>query len=237
MTSISKGRRSAWLWRGAAGLSILVAALALFAWQRGGDGDGPLNAIAAAAERTQGEPGGRATMRSVIHSPKSLLPIVMRGRMVYSGDLSKGVIRFRKPETGEPLEMQLIGSEFVFYMSSSLFADKLPDGRKWMKLDLSFLGEPDESIPTSGDVKGELALLEAVSDEKRAQGSSPRRLKRSRRCGSKCGSMPKGWCGGCGTSGRNRARKGTPRLPSTCASTSSISESNLDRSAGRQRSV
>jgi hypothetical protein len=50
----SRGRRGRRYWQALTGLSILIVALAVFAVRQGdGDGDGPLNAIAAAAERTQ----------------------------------------------------------------------------------------------------------------------------------------------------------------------------------------
>src|SRR5207342_1222057 len=64
-------RRRRRFWPVGAGLFVLAAALAMFAWQQGGDGSsgGLLNAIAKAAERTQREPGGRAAMHAIVSSP------------------------------------------------------------------------------------------------------------------------------------------------------------------------
>jgi hypothetical protein len=68
----------------------------VFAWQQGdGDGDGPLNAIAEAAERTQGEPGGRAAMRAIASSPTGSGSFTMTGKMVFNDETgrSRGVFQ------------------------------------------------------------------------------------------------------------------------------------------------
>jgi len=68
--------------RALAGLAVVVAlVLGLFAWQQGDgeDGSGPLNAIAAAAERTQLEPGGRASMEAKV-TPAEGEPFTMTGQ-------------------------------------------------------------------------------------------------------------------------------------------------------------
>ena len=50
------------------------------------------------------------------------------------------------------------------YMRSSRFGT-LPGGRKWMALDLALGDELDTSVPADVDAKGELAVLESVSDD------------------------------------------------------------------------
>jgi hypothetical protein len=132
----------------------------------GGDDDGgPLNAIAAAAERTQHEQGGRAAMRAIVSSPEQSEPLRMTGRFVFDAeDRTGGTLTFADPESGDPVRMQLVGDGTVMYMRSSLF-DPLPDGREWMSLDVSFGREPDAPLPANGDAKGELELLEAVTGD------------------------------------------------------------------------
>jgi len=164
----SKPKRRRRLWQAIAGLSVVAIALALFAWQQGDDsgGNGPLNAIAQAAERTQGEGGGRATMRSVVSSPSQSEPLEISGQMSFDADgRSSAVLKFQNPETDQPVEMEMVSDEAVIYMRSSLFGS-LPDGREWMSLDLaSATGlDRDALLPTEGDAKGELELLEEASN-------------------------------------------------------------------------
>jgi hypothetical protein len=157
-------RRRRRFWRAVIGLSVLIVALAVFAWQQGGEGNsaGPLNAIAKAAERTQNEPGGRAAMRAVVSSPTRPAPLTMTGQAVYDAEgRSRMVITVPRPEGGDPTKMDAVVDGTTMYMRSSQFGS-LPDGSEWMALDLSF-GELDAPLPATVDAKGELALLEAVT--------------------------------------------------------------------------
>ncbi|HEY5941278.1 MAG TPA: hypothetical protein VIT89_00260 [Solirubrobacterales bacterium] len=144
---------------------MAVLVLGLFAWQQGDgeDGGGPLNAIAAAAERTQLEPGGRASMRAEV-TPAEGEQFTITGQMVFDDEqeLGQAVIKFPNPETGDMATMYTVVDGTVMYMRSSLFGS-LPEGREWMSLDLA-LGEDLESpLPANADAKGELELLEEVT--------------------------------------------------------------------------
>lgn len=164
--------RRRFFWRAAAGLAILIAALVAFASQQGDSGDGggdggggPLNAIAAAAERTQDESGGRTATRTVISSPAQSESFVISGPGTFNAEgLTEATLRFRRPESDELVEMQMVASESAMYMSSDLFGS-LPGGNEWMGLDLSFLDESEAPVPVDGDAMGELAILEAVADD------------------------------------------------------------------------
>jgi hypothetical protein len=144
-------------------LLILVAAVGLFAWQQGG-GDGPLNAIAKAAEKTQDQPGGRAVMRSVVTVAGQPL-LTMTGRFVFdSENRTQGVITAPQTRSGGQLRENLVGDGTVMYVHSSQLGP-LPGGRKWMSVDLALGEELNTSVGASADAKGELALLESVSDD------------------------------------------------------------------------
>lgn len=139
--------------------------LGVFAWQQGGDGDGPLNAIAAAAEKTRDQPGGRAVMHSVVTKPGRSAPFTMTGRFAFDAeDRTQGVITAPQTESGGPMTMDVVTDGTVMYMRSSRFGT-LPGGHDWMALDLSLGDELDTSVPANVDAKGELALLESVSDD------------------------------------------------------------------------
>lgn len=156
------------LWQVVIGLAILVVALAVLASQLGGgDGGGSLNAIAAAAERTQRESGGRATMHSVVTLPGRSGSISITGQMVFDTETgrSRVVMEVPDPDSDDLVEMEVVGDGAHFYLHSDLFGS-LPGGREWMGLDFSSFGlEPNTELPTNGDAKGELELLEAVTGD------------------------------------------------------------------------
>jgi hypothetical protein len=146
------------------GLSILIVAFAVFAWQQGGDsgGGGPLNAIAQAAERTQNVPGGRAEMRAVVSSPAQPAPQTMAGQVVFDAEgHSRMVITAPRSEQDDPVKMEAVMDGTVMYMRSSQFGS-LPDGKKWMALDMA-LGEVDSPLPAGVDAQGQLAILERAT--------------------------------------------------------------------------
>lgn len=159
-------RRSRWrTWGVAAGLTILAAVFALFVWPQGeddGGGSGPLNAIAAAAEQTQTQPGGRALMRARVTPADPSEAFTMTGEIVYNDEGEVGTIEFPSPETGEMVEMELILVGTMMYMRSDSFGS-LPDDRSWIGLDVSFGGELELPASTGADVKGELEMLESIS--------------------------------------------------------------------------
>lgn len=152
------------LWRGAIGLAIVIVALAVFAWPQGDDdGGGPLNAIAEAAEKTQGEPGGRATMKVVVSSPERSAPLAVTGQGAYDAEgRTRMVVTVPRSAADGPMKLEAVGDGTMLYMRSSQFGE-LPDGSEWMGLDLAF-GEMETPLPASVDAKGELALLEATGE-------------------------------------------------------------------------
>jgi hypothetical protein len=144
----------------------VIAAFGVFAWQQGDDGGGggPLNAIAAAAEKTQQEPGGRAAMHSIVTVPGKSAPFTMTGWMVFDAeDRTRGVITAPHTVSGGPMKLDVVSDGTIMYMRSSKFGS-LPDGAKWMSLDLSLGDEMDPTTLPEVDAKGELALLEGVGN-------------------------------------------------------------------------
>jgi hypothetical protein len=102
-------------------------------------------------------------MQSVVSSPVRSESFTMTGQMVFDAeaDRSRALMKFPHPESGRPIEMEVVGDGTVMYMRSSLFGS-LPGGHEWMALDLSF-GELDTPLPANGDPQGELELLEAAT--------------------------------------------------------------------------
>lgn len=151
---------------------MVVGALALLAWPHGGDGGGggPLNAIAAAAEKTQQEPGGRALMHAIATVPGKSEPITMTGTMVYDADgRTQSVITVPHTVKGDSMTLESVSDGTTVYMHSDQFGS-LPGGAKWMMLDFSFGDDVHSPVPANVDAKGELALLEAAGDDVRKLG-------------------------------------------------------------------
>jgi hypothetical protein len=156
-------RRRALLWAGA-GLLVAVAIIVLFAsWGGGGGGGGPLNAIAEAAEVTQREPGGHATMRATVTTPDRPEPLTMTGSMFFDGEGdSNGVITAPNPDGGEPVVMHMIGIGRSMYMRSNEFG-KLNEEGKWLGLSLPADGESTGPAPSQTDAGQELEKLEETT--------------------------------------------------------------------------
>jgi len=147
-------------------LSVVVLGLAAFVWQQqGGDGGGPLNAIAQAAEKTEGETGGRAVMRVLVRSPGRSEPITMTGWSIFNAEgRTREVLRMPNPKSDGTVKLETVTDGNLFYIRSRLFG-ALPGGSEWMKLDPSLGQEPETPAPADVDAKGELELLESVSDD------------------------------------------------------------------------
>ncbi|HEY5816363.1 MAG TPA: hypothetical protein VIS95_08490 [Solirubrobacterales bacterium] len=143
----------------------------MFAWQQGGDGDsdGPLNAIAAAAERTQRESGGRAAVHTIVSSPERSFTVT--GQVVFNDGTgrSRAVLRIPHSESEDSVELHAVLDGTVMYMRSSMFGS-LPEGREWMAIDFSFGQELDMPLSAGGDAMGELELLEAATGDVRKLG-------------------------------------------------------------------
>lgn len=162
------GRRRAGRWI-VAGLAVAVAVVAVFVIaQGGGSGGGPLNAIAKAAEVTQREPGGRAVIKATVTSQGSAEGITESGTMTFDeSGRSRGELTVSVPTTDKEVSLVTVVDGTHTYTSSEDLSDSLPDGKKWMELNLAAAekgaGEPD---PTSGGPTEGLKILERVEDPK-----------------------------------------------------------------------
>jgi hypothetical protein len=153
-------RRGRWV---SAGLAVVVIAIAVFAVaQGGGGGGGPLNAIAKAAEITQREPGGRAVLHATITSTTTPEGITESGSMIFDETgRARGVLTVVGNTTGKEVTVQAVADGTTTYMSSDQF-DSLPEGKKWMELDLSAATKEAGSVPAAGSPKEGLRILERV---------------------------------------------------------------------------
>ncbi len=159
-------RRRAGIRLGALGLAVVVVALVVFALVSGsGSGGGPLNAIAKAAEVTQREPGGHAVIHATIDSSTTPEGLTEAGSMVFDEDgRARGTLTVRGHTTGQEGKVTVIADGATSYTSSALL-ESLPEGKKWMELDLSSaVASSSSSLPADGGPEEGLKVLEHVED-------------------------------------------------------------------------
>lgn len=148
------------------GVAVAVVAIAVFALaQGGGRGGGPLNAIAKAAEVTQREPGGRATIRAKVTSSTSPEGLVESGTMDFEDNgRAEGTLTVRGLTNGKEVQATAIADGTTTYTSSDAI-ESITEGKKWMKLDLSGAAKfQGGSSPADGGPQEGLKVLEQVRD-------------------------------------------------------------------------
>src|ERR1700742_4214946 len=103
-------RRARRRWIGA-GVAVVVLAIVVFAVaQGGGSGGGPLNAIAKAAEVTQREPGGHATIHATVTSSTTPEGITVNGSMIFDDSgRARGAMTTRGHSTGREIKFLAVG--------------------------------------------------------------------------------------------------------------------------------
>lgn len=151
------------LLQGAGFLSFLLIAVLANSFLQSSE-ENPLNPIAAAAERTQTEPGARFTMTARYTSTELPQPMLAHGSGAYNSEtgLSEAVLRLDSPEVGR-LEMEMVGDERSFYIRGNEAMGPLPEGKEWMKVDPLLGAGEEELMIGGGDADGSLRMLGAVS--------------------------------------------------------------------------
>jgi hypothetical protein len=156
---MGRGRK----WIGAALAVVIVAVVAFVVAQSGGGGGGPLNAIAKAAEVTQREPGGHATIKASVTSSTTPEGITETGSMVFDeSGKAEGTMTARGHSTGKELELTVVADGTKSYISGDAL-DSIPEGKKWMELDYSKAVKGlSSSDPVQGGPQEGLKVLEHV---------------------------------------------------------------------------
>jgi hypothetical protein len=158
-------------------VGLAVAAI-LALGLRDGSGNGtPFSPIAEAAETTAGQSGARFSGTGQARG--SGFEMSMRFRGAFNGETDRSMIRMQTSTPAAPQVAQMMNpfvgvtDEASMYMSSPAFASELPDGKTWMKLDLSEFGADDAASMETGSIDGRAVLsqLEMVSDDARALGA------------------------------------------------------------------
>jgi hypothetical protein len=156
---------------GAVVIGLAVAGLLALALRDGSSGSTGLSPIAEAAERT-GELGG-VRFSGTGHMTASGMSMDMTFSGAFDTATDRARLEMRAQTPGAPQIADMMNPLVevtegpVVFMSSPAFAGQLPDGKTWMKLDLSDV-TPDEAgsaaPATSMDARALLTQLEAVGD-------------------------------------------------------------------------
>ena len=122
-----------------------------------------LSPVAEAAERTSRVEGYRFDMTAQMTAPATG-GIDVRGSGAYNGSTDRFSMWLKAtgsfPGIGSSFEMLEVGEGTTFYMNSPILSPALPDGKSWMKMDLSdVLGEG-----VNADPRQQLDQLEDVAD-------------------------------------------------------------------------
>jgi LppX_LprAFG lipoprotein len=155
-------RRGRWLL--GAGLAVVViAVVAIVVASGGGGGGGPLNAIAKAAEVTQREPGGHATIDATIESSTTPEGISETGPMIFDDrGRAEGTFTVKGLSTGREVTIRTIADGTTSYTSSPSL-DSIPEGKKWVEVDASSAAGKTAAPPVNGPQEG-LKVLEGVEE-------------------------------------------------------------------------
>jgi hypothetical protein len=150
---------------GAKFLSLLLILVLVNSFLNDSSGENRLefNPVAAAAERTQNEPGARFSMKAIYTSPSLPQPLVGHGSGAINSQTgySQAVITVDEPGKG-PVRVETISDGTTMYMRGTGISDKLPSGREWFAMQ-PFLGHSEqEAMVGGGDVDSALQMFTAV---------------------------------------------------------------------------
>jgi hypothetical protein len=123
----------------------------------------PLNPIAAAAERTQSQPGARFTMKAIYTAPELPRPMLAHGHGAYSSEtgLEEAWLELNAPKVGR-ITVEAISDGTTFYMRGNAIEDELPAGKEWLAMQ-PFLGQSEQSLMGGAGADSSLQMLESVS--------------------------------------------------------------------------
>jgi hypothetical protein len=153
-----RGRR--WIGAGLAVVVIAVVAIVL-ASGGGGSGGGPLNAIAKAAEVTQREPGGHATISMKVESSATSEGITATGPTTFDDrGRAEATMTITGLTTGKELTITTIADGRKSYTTSPV-PGAIPEGKKWMEIDIPSAPSKTGAPPANGPKEG-LKILESV---------------------------------------------------------------------------
>lgn len=125
--------------------------------------ENPLNPIAAAAERTQTEPGARYTMKAIYTSPELPRPMVGHGHGAYNSEtgLEEAWLELNVPKVGR-VTVEAVSDGTTLYMRGNAIENELPPDKEWLAMQ-PLLGQSEQSVMSGAGADSSLQMLESVS--------------------------------------------------------------------------
>lgn len=124
----------------------------------------PLNPIAAAAERTQSQPGARFTMKAIYKGKALPRPLVAHGSGAFNSQTgySRAVLELDAGEVGQ-VRIETVSDATSMFMRGTGISGKLPGGKEWLGM-RPFLGHSEQEAMLSGggDADSALQMLSTV---------------------------------------------------------------------------
>ena len=143
-------------------LSLLLVLVLVNSFLNGsGESRLEFNPVAAAAERTQSEPGARFTTK-IVFSSDFEPPSVVTGKGEYDGE--SGIARARLDlsiEDGTRVEVESLSDGNMVYVRSPQFPDKVPEGKEWLGM-RPFVAPGTESAAPGEGPNSSLRMLRAA---------------------------------------------------------------------------
>ena len=127
--------------RHAAALIALLVAGAGAAWGCGGQKQAAdtVDPVAQAAARTEQSGNVQFQLHGSVTAAGQQAPVAGRGTMSARGDRGRMTIRFQAG--GRALELQEILDRRVVYLGGGVLAGRLPQGKRWVRIDLGRLAD------------------------------------------------------------------------------------------------
>jgi hypothetical protein len=144
-------------------LSVLLIAVVANSFLHG---NGGLNPIAQAAERTANLPGGRIAMEVSYSAPGLTTPIVGSGGGAFDARSGRSRVQLTIEVPGRGSEtITSVGDTQTDYVRSPAISGELPPGRAWLGMQPLLGHSPETAFATSGGAKSTIEMLSAVGGD------------------------------------------------------------------------
>lgn len=148
-------------------LSLLLILVVVNSLLNSGESESPFNPnpVAAAAERTAEVPGMRMNLTMQFRSESSP-PVTIIGKGTYNGQDNLAEVAYSETGQEQQMNFDAVLSGDAWYFRYPQFADKMPPGKEWIKLE-GFPGQKDASTPGAGGPDETLQMLRTAGAVRR----------------------------------------------------------------------
>jgi hypothetical protein len=148
-------------------LSLLLILVVVNSLLNSGNGESPFdpNPVAAAAQRTEEVPGMRMNLRMRFTSESSP-PSTVTGKGTFNGEDNLAEFTYDAVGDGQQMKFDAILGEDAWYFRYPQFADRMPKGKEWIKVE-GFPGQEDLSSPGVASPEESLGMLRANAGVRR----------------------------------------------------------------------